>query len=209
MTVIEMTDRIKRIFGDTGQSQLLDSFILDWLNDGQMDIARKTDCLQGTQTTNIVSGTSAYALPTDFLKEQFVTWTGYNLIRTTFNQINDYYPDRAAYTSPSNPMMYYIRQGNLNLYPTPVTNATAGLVLYYVRGPATLVATPDIPLPYHEDLVRFGLIRAYEHDENWTQAREARIEYNERLLETIYDSNVTRADSYPAVRLTPGDYGDW
>ena len=208
MLVSDIQSRVKNLFGDTAGAQITDAMILDWINDGQTDICRKAECLEGVQSQSIVAGTEAYNYPTDFIKEQALKVDGIKLSRLTLPSIDMLYPDRAADTYRGSPLYYFHHNRQFKLYPLPATSGTNNLVVWYIRYATTLTAggnTPEIPSIYHEDLVRFCLWHALEQDEQWTPAQAAKQDYETRLLTTIADSQVEYSDTYPSVRALPGD----
>jgi hypothetical protein len=205
MLTVEIQSRVKNIFGDKSGVQIDDTMILDWINDGQTDICRKAECLEGIHSANIVAGTDTYAYPTDFIKEQRLLVNGIKLHRLTLPSIDVLFPDRAADSYTGTSLYYFHHNRSFNLYPKPVSNITNGLVVWYIRNAASAAAIPEIPDIYHEDLVRYCLMRAWEQDENFGQAQVAKQEYDQRLLQTIADSNDESSESYPSVRLIAGD----
>jgi hypothetical protein len=160
-------------------------------------------------TANLVSGTEAYAYPVDFIKEQRLTAVGVKLNRQTIVSIDVLYPDRAVAPAASgNPIYYFHHDREFHLYPAPSVSTTNGLVVWYVRNAAQLtgsVQIPEIPTIFHEDLVEYCLYRALQQDEQWVPAREQKNNYEARLMNTIYDSNVKQSESYPSVQLCVGD----
>lgn len=209
MLVSDIQTRVKNIFGDTAQAQINDAMILDWINDGQVDICRKAECLEAAFTTNIVAGTDQYAYPADFIKEQRLLVNGIKLCRLTMQAIDVLFPDRLAAPIQGNSLYYFHWQRKLNLYPIPGSAITNGLVMWYIRTAALLTApgnTPEIPTIFHEDLVRFCLWHAWEQDQEWGAAAKAQQDYDTRLLKTIYDTQIEDSETYPAVQLVAGDY---
>jgi hypothetical protein len=208
MLVSEIQTQVKNIFGDTAQAQITDAMILDWINNGQMDICRKSECLEAPYTANLVAGTDQYAYPADFIKEQRLMVNGIKMVRLTLSSIDMLFPDRLSAPMQSSTLYYFHWQRKFNLYPVPPASVTGGLVVWYVRYAATLTApgnTPEIPTMFHEDLVRFCLWHAWEQDQEWGAAQQAKQDYDTRLLKTIYDSQVEESESYPAVQLCAGD----
>lgn len=208
MLVSDIQTRVKNIFGDTAQAQITDAMILDWINDGQVDICRKSECLEAPYSVSIVVGTDQYAYPTDFIKEQRVLVNGLKLTRLTLQSIDMLFPDRVSTPVSGNALYYYHWQRKLNLYPIPGTAITNGLVMWYVRYATVLTAsgqTPEIPSIFHEDLVRFCLWKAFEQDQDWGGASQFKADYESRILNTIYDSQVEDSEEYPSVRLCAGD----
>lgn len=205
MLTSEIQSRVKNIFGDNSGAQIDSPMILDWINDGQTDICRKAECLEGIYTTSVVAGTDVYPYPTDFIKEQRLLVNGIKLSRLTLPSIDVLFPDRGADSYTGSSLYYFHHNRSFNLYPKPGSNITNGLVVWYIRNATPVAVEPEIPSVFHEDLVRYCLMRAWELDENFGQAQVAKQEYDQRLLNTIADSNDYSSNSYPAVRLIAGD----
>lgn len=209
MLVSEIQTRVKDIFGDTAQAQITDAMILNWINDGQLDICRKSECLEGTApAVNIVAGTDQYAYPADFIKEQRLLVNGIKLTRLTLQSIDVLFPDRASTPVTGNSLYYYHYSRKFNLYPIPGSAITNGLVVWYIRSAVILTAsgqTPEIPTAFHEDIVRFCLWKAFEQDQDWAGAGQFKSDYDLRLLKTIYDVQNEQSEEYPSVRLCAGD----
>lgn len=212
MLVSDIQTRVKNIFGDKAQAQIDDPMILDWINDGQKDICRKAECLETIQISSITGGSSSYPYPSDLIKERSVKVSGILLKRLTLSSIDVLFPDRESVTPvvTGSPLYYYSWSRTINLYPTPPSNISNGLNIWYVRNATLLTTTgqtPEIPDIFHEDLVRYCLWRAFEQDQDWAGAGQFKSDYDMRLLSTIYDSNVQQSEAYPSVQLCAGDGG--
>lgn len=209
MLVADIERRVLTLFGDKAGVQIDEDMIHDWINDGQVDICRKAECLEAVIPYNLAVGTDSYPYPADFIKEQRVLVNGIKASRLTVSAIDILFPDREAIQAQGNPLYYFHHARNLVLYPVPSVAVTAGLVVWYIRTAAKIASstqTPEIPEMYHEDLVRYCMIRAFEQDEEWSAAQQAKQEYDAHMLNTIYDSHTLQSESYPAVQLSPGDY---
>jgi hypothetical protein len=208
MQVSDIVRRVTNIFGDKDQVQIDQDMILDWINDGQKDICRKAECLEDIYTAGIIAGNLSFIYPQYFLKELTVKVAGIKLSRLTYQSFNVLYPDWEADQGRGNPLYYYHYQGSIWVWPRPAVDDVDGFQMYYIRYAPPLIddnSSPMIPEVFHEDLVEYCLWRALQQDEQWVPAREKKAEYESRLLETIYDSKNLQAESYPAVRLCPGD----
>lgn len=209
MLVSDILRRVQNIFGDTSGVQVTLPNVIDWINDGQTDICRKAECLEGIQTINVANGTESYPYAADFIKDQKVMAQGVKLTRMTMQAIDVLYPDRAFMANTGNPLYYYHRNRAITLYPIPNYNLTGGLIVWYIRDAVDVTAvgnTPEVPLIFHEDLVRYCVIRAFELDQEWAAAQQAKQDYDMRLLNTIYDTHSNDSEAYPSVQLIAGDW---
>lgn len=197
--------KVRRLFGDENNIVIDRQDIVDWTNAAMVDIARTTQCLpfDKTQAANTFPVTLA-----DFISMYRVTYGTAATPKsfTTLEQIDAEFVGSAAVGQPKR---YYIRGNKVYLHPTPETGDTTTVTLTYNRMPTelTLVATDpiDVPISYHEDLVRYCLARAYEKNENYQAQETSEAAYATGLNQRIWEKN--QADeSFPFVRPDPMDY---
>lgn len=203
--------RAKNGFGDNTGAQLTDEMIVDWANDACVDIARKTECLSVVLTEAIDIG-DPIELPPNFVREfRVAVGSGVSskvLKKTSIEALNKNHDDL---TSVGISDFYYITGSFLQFYPGISVNATATSVYAYVTPTAPLednADVPEIPEIYHEDIVRYVIARAKEMDEEDTKAAALMGEYEGRIAQSKFDESET-ADTYPSIRVLPGDYGNY
>ena len=208
MNVGDVKLRVSRAIGDDDKLIVTDADMLRWINDGQLDVVRRTECLQGTYSTTTTLGTGAYNLPADYFLAKRVTLNNQVQRPTNINQVDDITSDSnlSGQTFNATSGYYYVFANQIYVDP----NSTGGtLFIQYVKLPATLTVDGDaltIPLHMHEDVVRYTLAMARERLDQGDEAMRSLGRYEARLAESRHDAAVTFADTYPAVRLLPGDY---
>jgi len=208
MNLGEIITAVQRQFGDTAEVQIFESDIIRWANHAAIDIARETGCIQDHRETNSVAADGSYTLPEDFLQMRRVTFDGRTLRPTTLETADNNWPDREVANDSGTPQSYYIWSNILYLYPTPSTAGAGNLDVYYIRTPAILIDPEDIseiPPQYHEQIIRYCLSRAKELDEEPQEASLILQEYKSGVAQSRHDSQDRQVDSYPSVRLCPGD----
>lgn len=207
MNLQGIISRVQSQFGDTTGVQISTAEITQWANDGQVDINRKTEYLKGSENIDAVAGTYAYALPSGSILVSRVEHDGLKLEQVNFEDFDQIYSGKRSESSGT-PKHWYLWGTTLNIAPTPDTALSGGISVYYVKRPAILINYSDIPeLPeeYHEDIVRYCLIRAKEKDEEYAEANNLRNDYDQRLFQSKYDEQNRENSSFPAVRILPGD----
>ena len=175
MNVTEITRKVRRLFGDNIFEIIINQQdIYDWINEAQLTITRQTDCL----TATISSALSTYpkTLPADWIKTKRVSY-GTNPVQSLkFIEIEDLDNLGLDPALPvDTPLFFYHFAGQLRLYPY-ISNAN-NIVHDYVKLPTSITstATPlDVPVSFHEDIVRFCVMRAHERNENWNAYRESK-----------------------------------
>lgn len=206
MNGTDIAVRVKRIFGDESGVLIEDADIVRWINDGQLDVVRKTHTLTKTYTVPSVVGVPTYTLPIDFLLSIELKFGGRMLSSLPLSDFNLRFPNREATTESGRPEYFTVRGPNFLLHPAP--SEVADITAFYVARPTLLnilTETPEIPVAFHEALVQFALMRAKELDQDWTSAERYQGQYSENVVAARSDTQWTDASSYPVVRDWDGD----
>lgn len=200
---------VKRQFGDESGAQITNSDIIRWANDAQVDIARRTETLVSHRETEGIPSDGSYLLPTDFMFMKRVTFNNYVLHYRSLDDL-DQRGQSVETAASGEPNSYYLTSSTLHLYPKPSTGGVGVLDIFYARTPTRLVDaadTPEIPGHMHEDIIRYCLVRAKELDDDLQGAERIGAEYDARVAQSHYETITQTMNSYPAIRLSPGD--DW
>ena len=209
MNLGEIKTAVQRLFGDESGAQITEADIIRWANDAQVDIVRKTEVLQSHRETDVSSGDKSYELPSDFMFMSRATLDGIKLARTTIQEI-DARSSSADNVADGTPSHFYTWGGRIYLYPGPSSGGTGNLDIWYVKSPVALVNDediPEIPVHMHEDMVRFCLARARELDADYDAAERSAMDYEARISQSRHELTTQPIDSFPAVRVVPGDEG--
>jgi hypothetical protein len=205
MNVADIKRRATNILGDDAKLVFEDPDLLDFINDAQIDLCRKTDILRGTATVNVVANTESYPLPVDFIEVQRVTYNGSKLRKTTWQEIDLFDPNKDVAGGAGVPA-YYHREGILiYLYPIPSASATGALKIYYSRTPTVLAIdadVPEIPLSMHEDLVLRVIAKGHEQVEDFQASVSKMTEYDKAVTLSQEQAQEGTDEVYPSVRDT-------
>jgi len=200
---------VTNALGDDAKLVFEDPDLIDYINDAQVDICRKTDILHGSSTISTLSGVEAYQLPADFIEVQRVTYSGNKLYKTTWQEVDMLDPGKDAGPTSGVPDHYY-RWGNmLYLYPIPSSGSTTALKIYYSRTPVPVASdsdTPEIPMAMHEDIVIRVIARGHEQVEDFQASAAKSSEYNTAVSMTIEQAMEGNDESYPLIKDTEGQY---
>ena len=216
MLVSEILTRVKRTFGDESGVQVQDDDILRWINDGQRQFVLENDgLLETTATAASVTGQMEYAIPTDLLLLKGISYKGpgyasyVRLKGYSKNEFDDYIDGWDGNTTiGGTPSCYMIFAGKINLFPVPSASLPTAIKIYYNRKPTDVVVntdTPEIPVLYHETLVKYCLAMAYELDEDLeaVSAKGNQIDADLKLLRGRDDWRDQA--TYPVITVLPED----
>lgn len=209
MNLGDVQIRVQKTFGDEAESQISLADIARWATDAQVDIVRRAKCNEVEAAPILTVGGQAKYLISDILDFIRVTLDGTQLQMLTRQTLDQTFPTRGitGYGTDT-PAAFIPRVGGLELYPVPTLNNSVLLVTYNKRPPPVVIPTDlfEIPEQYHETIVRRVLQRAYELDGQWQAADRMGSDVKERIANDHADQKDKNEESYPAVRLLPGDY---
>lgn len=180
MTASEILDRVRVNIADQStagnRQQFTDATLLAYLNDGQREANILAWLLQDRINLTLVSGTTEYALPADFLSTDRVLFNGQKLTQTSLNELDSTSPGWSTSTGAT-PQKYYLYRTTVTVMgfvPAPRSPTITTVTMYYIKQPAELTSTSQTPwngwaslTPYHTALVYYVSYRAYKAiDEN-------------------------------------------
>lgn len=115
----------------------VDRAINKWYEKVQEDLQWSIAPSEETATISLTSW--VWSLPSDFVRMSWVLYNDDELARTTKKEIETLFDD----DTNNSPICYYIRQGNLWVYPTNASSVTIG----YYNDQATITTSQDSLLP--------------------------------------------------------------
>jgi hypothetical protein len=211
-TGTDAADAVKRQFGDPDGRQITNDDILRWINTAQQEIVSQNPILKETIQTGVTAGVNKYTYPSE--RVQYIEAIHYKdlpLESYTFQEAQAYILQRKVETSGVDnvrPVIWYERNGDLYLYPTPSTTESDVLRMFYIERPADLTALGDplaLPDRYFQRVVDLVLTRAYQLDENWEAARYKQAEYSNGMELLANQENVVNTNTYPSVTVRVED----
>lgn len=216
MIVSDVMTRVRRSFGDESGVQITDADLIRWINDGQRELIKHNETvLETVATANIVANQQEYSLPANLLILKHITfkadgWTSYNPLQafsfSQFNMMVDSWD--GTQNPPDSPSIYTRYANNLILFPVPSVSLTSALKIYYNRQPVDITNASDaldVPIQYHEVLVKYCQSQAYEMDEDWdaAQIKDAATSSDIALLRGREDWNIQ--EFYPIISIREED----
>lgn len=204
-----VADMVKRQFGDPDGRQITDNDILTWINAAQQDIVSQNPILKETLETSVIAGQDIYRYPAQMVQYiEAIHFKGVPLEAYTFQEAQAYIlrdlPENGDIPEGVRPLIWYERDGDIYLYPTPSATEENVLRMFYVRRPADLTIIADdlaVPDRYFQRVVDLVLARAYQLDENWEAAKYKQAEYITGMDMLANQENVTNTNTYPSVTV--------
>lgn len=227
-SVSDITIRVQRLFGDESGVQVQQSDIFNWINDAMKEVCMQHENLLPTEANfDSVAGQQDYVLPNNCFTINNI-WSqpsgsgSYYTLRPMAQAELDQVADGWQGTDygSSTPEIFTILSDSaavflestvwptIRVFPAPDTSLTNAFKINYARYPQPVAQTSDfIELPpyYHNYVMEFCMMRAYEMDEDWTGAdRKGQI-----IQSTIDFNNGRQAwfgrSTYPTISPRYGD----
>lgn len=209
-TVSDVTEAVKRLFGDESGVQITDSDIIRWCDDAQREIVMNNpEVGAGLVQVNVTANQATYPVLThvpDMMIIHSLHYDNQILPNKTFVQAQEEII-RSGTQSPGTPQFWYEYAGVITLYPVPDTDKPLGLTFYYSKAPTEITSvgqTLFVADSYFKSVVDFCLAQAQELDENYG-ASQAKMQQFETSMQK--QANRTRAEDnvYPTITLLPED----
>lgn len=200
MLTSAIVSRVQTAFGDSNQVMIFESHIIDWVNEGCLEIVRETQCLTKTDS---VSAASAYRPPGKTIADMILLKrVYYGTIPLALLEVETI--DRMGIRNlPEGvPQGYYMDGPTILLFPVPKTTDTTFITVHYVPEPTTVtnVATPPpIPNYYHGDLADWCLAKAHERNENYRASELIMQRFKQNISKRRYES-LSQDDSFKTVQ---------
>ena len=202
MTLTQIRTRFRLLVPEVNSGILSDTNLNLFINDGALDVVRRTDCLWNVYDQDVVDGTRTYSPPSDSIKILEVWYGGTGawekLPKVTMQFLAHEIDDEWMNNTGTICSYYEAEQNTIGLYRTPTSNeaGTSYLRIYYVEQPDTLVNDSDTPFnnmtnlyPYHDLILLYAMYKAKQMMGKWEQAvaiennylakcREMKVELN-------------------------------
>lgn len=157
--------------------------IKSYLNTAQERIARHVEIreLYTTQTYPTVVGTSAYTMPSDFIRATGLLNVSQQQPMLFLEDPNELRQVNLIYQS-SSPAWFSFSEAGLLVAPTP--NIVESLLLTYYKRPTDMSSDTDVsilPVDYHDLMVSWALARCYRAEDDVQMSQFYVAEYQRDL----------------------------
>ena len=173
------------VYGGTQKSIWSDAELLQWVNDGSLDIVARSQCLEDIETKTLVASTAEYAITANFIAVKGVIYNGSSTIKYSLEKGN--YNGRYISTSLGHlealtgpPQYWTVSENNLWIYPIPTASEAAKtLDVIVILRPTVVGATDDVEVPAYFDraLVLYVVAQGMYKDGKFGKASTIMAQY--------------------------------
>ena len=158
MNLTTIQSRTAKFCGDPNQTRFGSEYV-DAINDAQKQFALDSRALFKDKAYTATADTSTYALPTDFICEDTVTYNGLPLKPVSRHTLYTLYPGTDWTTLKGTPTSYMVdpEAANLFLRLIPVPQDALAISMRYFPLPADVAAGSDVILNSSTLMVQFHI----------------------------------------------------
>lgn len=207
-TGAKLAAEVKAQFGDTGNVQITDALILNWINNGQRQISASNPWNEKVFVTNLLADQATYDLNALMSSARLQSYSSIIVdnepieVLPWAEYLNRISTQDQPSTANRTPLFASEYGGSLTIWPTPVESVVSGLTIYYIAWPADLAAIGDtlkIPDRFYNALSRYVLSQALELDENFEAAQIVLAQHTEAVSQELQRDKMNPTDYYPAI----------
>jgi len=199
-TAASMIEDIRSYLNDTDANDeyWTDGELLQWLNDGMVDIAVRTHCLEATDTIALTTDTIEYVIASfDNAPWYYVTIKGVHYIDSNskaYALVKGSPISVGHNTAVTVPTYWYEWAGSIGVYPplSDIDNTTPETIkVYYITRPTVITSTGTITTPaiYDKALMYFVVAQAKLKDRKPAEFEHIMQRYYQELSQYRMDLN--------------------
>ena len=171
-TAATIIDRAESLVNDTDNDLSSTAEMLVWLNDGMVDIASRTHCLEATESIDLATSTLEYSVTSTYLTVKAVLYVD--------SDGNSWALKKGSPASVGQnvaadaPQYWYDWAGKIGVYPT-ITRTTETITVYYITRPTAITSSDNITIPAIYDNALTLYVAAQAHFKDRQTGRYAQL----------------------------------
>ncbi len=171
-----------------------DTEMLQWLNDGQIDIAARSQCLQTTESKTLIANTIEYTITANYATVKAVTYTNASGAVAGL-EIGS--PSELGRLSVSVPVKYYEWDRKIGVYPPLSSVTTETVTLYLIQRPTAITISDNITVPaiYDKALTDYIVAQSLWKDRQTGRYAQMMQSYLDQLMLYRVDLNEIKQES--------------
>jgi len=178
-----MIAQVRADYNDTTSVYFTDAEMLQFLNDGIVDLVNKSHCYEATESISLVANTVEYSITSNYVEVVAVQYyNGTNKFALKKGSpaeigLNTEESDTDA------PAFWYEFAGKIGIYPSLSSVTTQTVTLYLVKWPVPIVSSGTISTPaiYDVALKYYILSRMALKDKNTAMHESMMGKYNQEI----------------------------
>ena len=158
-----------------------DTEMLQWVNDGLVDLVSRSHCLETTEDINLIVNQVEYAITSTYIVVKAVRYVDANDVERGLTTGNPSEVGRIEDVDV--PVHWYDWGGNIGIYPTLSSVVDEKVTLYLVTRPIAIAVGAAVPTPaiYDKALTLYVVAQAWAKDRQMSKYAQAVARYHAEL----------------------------
>ncbi|MCP4668836.1 MAG: hypothetical protein GY849_21065 [Deltaproteobacteria bacterium] len=135
----------RSLLNEASASFWTDAELLVWLNDGMLDIAARSHCLEETESVNLVADTIEYSISANYVTVKAVVYV--NASGTIKGLTPGNVSSVGNVDDVDEPVYWYDFAGKIGIYPPLSSVTTETVTLYLISRPTAIISSANVTTP--------------------------------------------------------------
>ncbi len=154
----------RSLLNESAASFWTDAELLVWLNDGILDIAARSHCLETTESISLSTNTVEYAITTNFITVKAVAYVNSSSVAKGLKPGNVLSVGNVG--DLEEPVFWYEFAGKIGAYPALSSVTTETIKAYLIKRPTAIASSDNVTTPavYDHALTLYVVAKAHLKD---------------------------------------------
>lgn len=180
-TAAQIIVNARAYLNDASSAFWNDTEMLQWLNDGLVDLVSRSHCLEETEDIDLIANQVEYAITSTYIVVKAVRYIDTNDIERGLTTGNPSEVGRIENVDV--PVHWYEWGGKIGVYPVLSSVSDEKVTLYIVTRPIAIVSGTAVPTPaiYDKALTLYVVAQAWAKDRQMSKYAQAIARYHAEL----------------------------
>lgn len=204
----DVTQYVKRQFGDEAGVQIEDADIARWVNQAQQEIVNVNKAIKAKASMPSVVGQASYTFPDIKIQQiESLHYDNARLENMPFAEAERWILSQdPSQTEQGTPLFWYEWAGDLSLWPKP--DSERQITLYFTAYPVDMTGALDqaisVPDKFFNAVLDYAMMKAYELDEDMQASQMAEQRFRAAIESQVEDERQSQNMTYPVILETWG-----
>ena len=184
----QIVTRVRALLNESSASFFSDNQIMEWINNGCLDIVTKTWCLGSTKDITLLNNILEYDLTTNYITIASVHYYDNGTPKKALLRSN---PSMFGHVpDPNEPVYWYEFDNKLGIFPIITNAGTQSVKVMLITPPAVIGLANPLPIPqyFDEAIVKYACSMGLFRDNELQTAQSTMEEYSKTIA--LYSSDL-------------------
>jgi hypothetical protein len=189
-TAGSIVDRAETLLNDSDNEMWTAGELLQYLNDGMVDIVSRSHCLEAVESINLATDTLEYTITSTYLTVKAVHYIDASGIVTALRKGSPASVGLVSDSESDTPVWWYDWAGKVGVYPL-LTRTNETINVYLITRPTAIATGTNVTTPaiYDTALTYYIVAQAYKRDKSHAKYLQTMALYEAEMNRYRQDLN--------------------